>query len=51
MEISQRRKRAETEYPELRHREMLKRERSLKPLLDKITELKQLNHFLTLREL
>ena len=38
---NQRRKQAEAEYRELLHKEMLKTDPSLKPLLDKITELKK----------
>jgi hypothetical protein len=37
----QRRKNAEAEYRELLHKEMLKTDPSLKPLLDTITELKK----------
>jgi hypothetical protein len=38
---NQRRKQAEAEYRELLHKEMLKIDPSLKPLLDTITELKK----------
>jgi hypothetical protein len=38
---NQRRKQAEAEYLELLHKEMLKTDPSLKPLLDTITELKK----------
>jgi hypothetical protein len=38
---NQRRKQAEAEYRELLHKEMLKTDPSLKPLLDTITELKK----------
>ena len=38
---NQRRKQAEAEYRELLHKEMLKIDPSLKPLLDAITELKK----------
>jgi len=38
---NQRRKQAEAEYLELLHKEMLKTDPSLKPLLDAITDLKK----------
>jgi hypothetical protein len=41
---NQRRKQAEAEYRELLHKEMLKTDPSLKPLLDTITELKKRTH-------
>jgi hypothetical protein len=40
-EANQRRKQADAEYLELLHKEMLKIDPSLKPLLDTITELKK----------
>ncbi len=42
---SERKKQADAEYRELLHREMLRRDPSLKPLLEKITKLQEKNDF------